>query len=388
MPITESVIEQVEKMAVKDRASKGLSFKNRKGIEYEFENDEENEMLVEPEVPALYLDIPAKAPGMLTEREEEFGVNDVVQEEMEQTDVEQANLAAKNSGLDFSSVPTKVMDGEVMEILDDEEEDAINEFKQEEISMKVESNQKEEVLQDAVKTAKGEEPRRLAQAQIANRQYEGYELYVTAEEEEIILATVGDKHDEEDNEKEELAAVAHYVMTHYAEKEVIKKKKYKSKSGQYQLEAGIKWFGEPGESAVTKELNQFNKYKVFEPQHANDLSEEDKRITPEAITLALTAAQVLFLSIDLQPTDEDIVRLSDAILPILLKATYNRVNGVHSLWGLIASTNCYLHHYGAAFVCPATHLACYNPAITAEASRVNRVCAKTAWAALHQDYKA
>ena len=97
------------------------------------------------------------------------------------------------------------------------------------------------------------------------------------EEEEIILATVGDKHDEEDNDEEELAAVAHYVMTHYAEREVIKKKKYKPKSGQYQLEAGIKRFGKQGESAVTKELNQFNKYKVFEPQNANDLSEDDKR---------------------------------------------------------------------------------------------------------------
>ncbi len=40
MPITESVIDQVEKMAVKDGATKGLSFKNRKGIEYEFDNDE------------------------------------------------------------------------------------------------------------------------------------------------------------------------------------------------------------------------------------------------------------------------------------------------------------------------------------------------------------
>jgi hypothetical protein len=102
-------------------------------------------------------------------------------------------------------------------------------------------------------------------------------LYVTVEEEEIILATVGDKHDEEDNDEEELAAVAHYVMTHYAEKEVIKKKKYKPKSGQYQLDAGIKRFGKQGESAVTKELDQFNKFEVFEPQHANDLSEEDNR---------------------------------------------------------------------------------------------------------------
>jgi hypothetical protein len=66
-------------------------------------------------------------------------------------------------------------------------------------------------------------------------------------------------------------------MTHYAEKEVIKKKKYKQKSGQYHLDAGIQQFGKQGESAVLKELNQFNKYEELEPQHAHDLSEEDKK---------------------------------------------------------------------------------------------------------------
>ena len=40
---------------------------------------------------------------------------------------------------------------------------------------------------------------------------------------------------------------------------------------------GIKRFGERGESAVSKELDQFNKYKVFEPKHANDLLEEDRK---------------------------------------------------------------------------------------------------------------
>jgi hypothetical protein len=105
--ITESIIEQVEKVAVKDGGTKGLSFKNRKGIEYEFDNDEKYEMLVEPEEFAPYPDIPAKAPDMLLEREEKFGVNDVVQEEMELTDKEQAMLAAEHSGLDFLSVPTK-----------------------------------------------------------------------------------------------------------------------------------------------------------------------------------------------------------------------------------------------------------------------------------------
>jgi hypothetical protein len=38
-----------------------------------------------------------------------------------------------------------------------------------------------------------------------------------------------------------------------------------------------------------------------------------------------------------QPYDDNLVCLSDAILPILLKATYDHVNGVHNLWGLFAS---------------------------------------------------
>jgi hypothetical protein len=51
-----------------------------------------------------------------------------------------------------------------------------------------------------------------------------------------------------------VAVVAHYIMVHYEEQEGIKKKKnkYKPKSGQYQLEAGIKQFGKRGETAVTK----------------------------------------------------------------------------------------------------------------------------------------
>ncbi len=80
-------------------------------------------------------------------------------------------------------------------------------------------------------------------------------------------------------------------------------------------------------------------------------------MTPKAITSALAAAQALFLPIDGQPSDNDLVRLSDAILQILLKATYDHVNGIHNLWGLVASADCHLHHYGAPLVCPATCLA-------------------------------
>jgi hypothetical protein len=72
MPITEAVIRQVEAMAVKDGDVKGVNFKNRKGEEYEFDNDEECEMLVEPDDPAPFPDIPVEAPDMLTELEEDY----------------------------------------------------------------------------------------------------------------------------------------------------------------------------------------------------------------------------------------------------------------------------------------------------------------------------
>jgi hypothetical protein len=70
-----------------------------------------------------------------------------------------------------------------------------------------------------------------------------------------------------------------YVMACFTENEGIKKmkKRYKPKAGQYQLEGDIKQFCKWGETAVTKELNQFNEYQVFKPQHMNNLSEEEKK---------------------------------------------------------------------------------------------------------------
>ena len=73
-------------MAVRDRAAKGINFKNRKGEEYEFDNDEENKMLVEPDNPAPFPNILEEAPGILTELEEEYGVYNVIQDEPKMSD--------------------------------------------------------------------------------------------------------------------------------------------------------------------------------------------------------------------------------------------------------------------------------------------------------------
>ena len=65
----------------------------------------------------------------LTELEDEYGIDDVVHDEPEISDEQRAILAANNSEMDFSSVPTKVTGGEVIEILEDDEEDILKEYK-------------------------------------------------------------------------------------------------------------------------------------------------------------------------------------------------------------------------------------------------------------------
>ena len=139
MPVTEAVIKQVEAMAVEDRAVKGINFKNRKGEEYEFDNDEEYEMLIEPDNLAPFPDIPAEAPGMLTELEEEYGVDDVVQDEPdEMSDEQPAILAVKQLGIGFL-VHTYLGDQRRSDQdSHDGKEDMMNEYKQEQLRMKIE----------------------------------------------------------------------------------------------------------------------------------------------------------------------------------------------------------------------------------------------------------
>jgi hypothetical protein len=166
------VIKQVEEMAVKDGAIKGINFKERKGLEYEFDNGEEYEMLVEPDEPVPFPDIPADAPGMLTKLEEEYGINDVVQDKSEMSDEQRAVLATNNSGLDFLSVPTKVTGGGVIEILNDDEEDMLNEYKRDEALVKIEPDQ---TVGATAELESGK--RRSGQIKIANRQFKDCELY-------------------------------------------------------------------------------------------------------------------------------------------------------------------------------------------------------------------
>ena len=101
--MTDSVIKMIDSLGKKERCKNGPSFKNRKGEEYTFDNEDEYEMITKEKIPAPFPDIAAEVPGILTEREEMMGVDEVIQSEREPSDEERAMLAAANSGIDFSA---------------------------------------------------------------------------------------------------------------------------------------------------------------------------------------------------------------------------------------------------------------------------------------------
>ena len=145
----------------------------------------------------------------------------------------------------------------MIDLLGEEDEVALDEHIKEEVLPKVEADAEHDG-----------DVRRSTRTRIAPSRYDpstgrDYELYTTVEEED---------------DQEHLAPVAHYIMMHYAEKDSIKKKKrrFKPKQGQFGLEAGLKHFGDRGETAVTKELSQFNLYDVFEPLEAERLTKEER----------------------------------------------------------------------------------------------------------------
>ncbi len=250
---------------------------------------------------APFPDIPAEAFGILTKGEETQGVN-AIQEEPAQSNEEQALLAADNSGLELGVVNIPEW-CEVIKLLDYDDENVLNDFIQDKVAIKIKKMQDDDtrkVVEDKTKTEEPEQPceqlsgtiRKSSRERGPTKRYEDYELYVTVvEEEEFLLAANGEESNDKndggvsnernhaDMDNKTLSAVAHYIMVHCTEKDMLKKRKRKNKlkAGQYTLDAGLKKFGSRGEMAVTKELCQFNTYEVFEPLEASTLDNDKKK---------------------------------------------------------------------------------------------------------------
>ena len=101
----------------------------------------------------------------------------------------------------------KVTRAEVIEILDDNKEDVMNEYEQEDVLVQVNPDQMVGATAELASNT-----RRSGQTKIANRQS-------VEEEEQLMLATVDDNSAGDKENEEVLAAVAHFIMVHYEEKE-------------------------------------------------------------------------------------------------------------------------------------------------------------------------
>jgi len=95
-------------------------------------------------------------------------------------------------------------------------------------------------------------------------------MFTTAAEQELQL------------DEDTMAAVCHHLMVHYSQpspprKQPKRKHATGKKANVFSLNAGLKRFGERGETAVAKELNQFNMLNTFIPLDANNLTYDQRR---------------------------------------------------------------------------------------------------------------
>ena len=130
-------MNQIDKWAKKDRTQNGFTFLNRKGMEEDEFNDDDDQatLVVQPEA-ATFPDLPAEAPGILTEHEEIHGASPI-QDEPTQSDEERAALAAENLGMEFG--PINICETrKIIELLDDDDKDVLNDFIQDDVAIKIE----------------------------------------------------------------------------------------------------------------------------------------------------------------------------------------------------------------------------------------------------------
>jgi hypothetical protein len=107
---------------------------------------------------------------------------------------------------------------------------------------------------------------------------EPYHLFITMAEEAYtkpLYPYLNEKGDEADlaiNDEVLMAHVCHYVMTHMADKLYLNPQSAKK---QYGVKAGLKLFGDRGNSAIRKEPTQFHTLKCFAPKDPETLTRED-----------------------------------------------------------------------------------------------------------------
>jgi hypothetical protein len=193
MPITDSVKKQVAKWASKDHIITGLKFMDKYGIKYKFDKEEDTIIEERPIDVALYPDILAEAPGIMTQYENLINGENITEDEPVSSNKEQAMLVAENLGLEFGPIGESRTTGEVIELLNDDKKDVLDggirhnkeiKVKEEPQWAKITDENEDGKDEDDTNKTNKEQPRRLGREQAPPKQLKNYEVYVTVEEEE------------------------------------------------------------------------------------------------------------------------------------------------------------------------------------------------------------
>ncbi len=120
-------------------------FMDKYGIEYKFDEEEDAVMEERHIEEAPFPDIPAEVPGILTQNENLINGDDVIEDKPVLDDQERAMLAAENSGLEFNPV-VDPRSGEVIRLLDDDNDDAIDDNINEDMITRVKEEEQEQQI--------------------------------------------------------------------------------------------------------------------------------------------------------------------------------------------------------------------------------------------------
>ena len=108
-------------------------------------------------------------------------------------------------------------------------------------------------------------------------------------------------------------------------------------------------------------------------------------MTPEEIVARFTHDLDNFEPITVQPSDTNLTRLRESVMPLLLQILYDETGAVHNLIGLIRPEAAYVARYGKAFPKP-TRFSAYDPNINNDATAIVRARLEAAHKANRADH--
>jgi hypothetical protein len=106
---------------------------------------------------------------------------------------------------------------------------------------------------------------------------------------------------------------------------------------------------------------------------------------PDTITPLFKEAYDAFPPLKGKPSDDDLLAIREALLPLVMVFPYDQLNGVHSLTAILTKAVMYEANHGAKFVHPA-HLPLYDKMIADDATTVVCICAGAAHKSCLDDY--